>query len=356
MRIALVAPPFIPVPPVAYGGTELFVAHLAEALNRLGHEAIVYANGESTVAAEVRWYYRRSTWPPVGGVSESLKEINHTAWAIHDAAASCDVIHLNNTHGLAYSRFVDSPFVCTIHHPHEAALSDFYCHYPEVNYVTIARHCQRLEPMRSLRTIHHGIDIARYTFSAGKPSYLCFLGRIVPEKGLHLAIEVARKSGIPLKIAGEVQPLFRDYFEREIKPRLDGRFVEFIGEADFKTKNELLGNSLALLFPIDWEEPFGLIMIEAMACGTPVLALSRGSVPEVVKDGVSGYISTSVKDMVRRVVDLGKLSRSSVRRYVEANFSVEKMATKYLELYSSVVKEPVPSRLPPLTELEHPMA
>jgi len=153
--------------------------------------------------------------------------------------------------------------------------------------------------MPNVRTIHHGINISHYQFSSKKQPYLSFLGRIVPVKGVHLAIEVAKRAGIPLKIAGEVQPMFRDYFERKIKPQIDGRFIEYIGEADFKIKNELLANSLALLFPVEWDEPFGLIMIEAMACGTPVLAIPGGSVREVVKEGLSGNIRSTTDDLAQ---------------------------------------------------------
>jgi glycosyltransferase involved in cell wall biosynthesis len=351
MRIALIAAPFIPVPPVCYGGTELFIAHLAEGLNQLGHEAVVYANGESTVDAETRWYYRKSMWPPTGNFAETLNEVTHTAWAIRDASESCDVIHINNTFGLPYSRFVDTPFVCTIHHSHEQILSDFYCQYPEAHYVTIGEHCQRLEPMPRVRTIHHGINVAKYRFSAKKKEYLSFLGRIVPVKGVHTAIEVAKRTGIPLKIAGEVQPIFQDYFENKVKPHIDGKFIEFLGEADFKTKNELLANSMAMLFPVEWEEPFGLIMIEAMACGTPVLALSHGSVPEVVRDNVSGFVCSSVDEMVQKVADLGKLHPAAIRQYTQEYFSVERMANSYLQLYSSIAEEPASTKLSGFTKV-----
>ena len=165
---------------------------------------------------------------------------------------------------------------------------------------------------------------------------MSFIGRIAPIKGTHLAIEIAKRVGIPLKIAGEVQPLYRDYFEAKVKPHIDGKFVEYIGLADLATKNELLGNSMAMLFPIKWDEPFGLVMVEAMACGTPVLALRAGSVPEIVKDGVSGYAERNINGLVRRVRDL-RIAPAEIRRFVEENFSQERMARDYCALYTEML-------------------
>lgn len=337
MRIGLVAPPFITVPPRVYGGTELFIAQLAEGLQRLGVEVVVYCNGESTVSVEKRWLYQKAQWPIQGEVYDNLKDINHTSWAVRDAAESCDVIHLNNVPGLAHSRFIKTPFVYTIHHPHLDGLSEFYNHYPKTQYITISDFQREREPMPRVQTIHHGIDLSQYRFRDRKQQYLSFIGRIAPIKGTHLAIAVAKKSGIPLKIAGEVQPLFRDYFEREVKPHIDGKFIEFVGQADLEAKNELLGNSLAMLFPIQWDEPFGLVMIEAMACGTPVLALPGGSVPEVVKDGVSGYVCNNVDDMAARAQQIGSIPTYLVRQYVEEFFSLERMVSEYHQMYSRIV-------------------
>jgi len=151
--------------------------------------------------------------------------------------------------------------------------------------------------MPKLRTIHHGIDLSLYRFVESKQQYLSFIGRIAPIKGTHIAIEVARRTGIPLKIAGEVQPAFREYFEKKIRPEIDGKLIEYVGPADLQAKNELLGNSMAMLFPIQWSEPFGLVMLEAMACGTPVVALRGGSVPEVVVEGVSGHVCRSMREL-----------------------------------------------------------
>jgi glycosyltransferase involved in cell wall biosynthesis len=344
MRVALVAPPFLPVPPKKYGGTELFIAQLAEGLNDSGIDVVVYTNGESTVGVEKRWLYKNQQWPIRGEVFDNLQDFNHSSWAIADAAADCDVIHLNNVSALMFTRFVpDSKFVYTVHHVHEEQMSEVYEFFPKVEFVTISDFQRRHETMERMRTIHHGIDLSCYTLQSRKQEYFCFLGRIAPIKGTHLAIEVAKKSGIPLKIAGEVQPIFQDYFDAEIKPHLDGKFIEYVGEADLETKNELLGNSLAMLFPIQWNEPFGLVMIEAMACGTPVLALPGGAVEEVVRDGVSGYICHSVDDMVQRARETpGKFKGANVRQYCQQYFSVERMVADYVELYQALANEENP--------------
>ena len=336
MRIAIIAPPFIRVPPRMYGGTELFIAQLAEGLKQQDFDVVVYTNGESTVGVEKRWLFEREQWPLEGEIYDNLKDINHTTWAIRDAMADCQVIHLNNVAGLSISRFVDTPLVYTMHHPHLEALSRFFSYFPQVRYVTISDFQRRLEKLPHIRTIHHGIDLSQYRLQEKKEPYLCFIGRIAPVKGTHIAIEVAKKVGIPLKIAGEVQPVFRDYFEKQVKPHIDGRFIEYVGRVDLPAKNELLGHSMGLLFPIQWDEPFGLVMIEAMACGTPVLALPGGSVSEVVKEGVSGHVCQNVEEMVERVRG-SRFSAAGVRGYVEQSFSIERMVSDYAALYREMV-------------------
>jgi glycosyltransferase involved in cell wall biosynthesis len=343
IRIALIAPPFISVPPKRYGGTELFVANLARGLTKLGHDVVVYANGESEVPVEVRWIYATAQWPITGEFSETLKEMRQTAWAVRDAADGCDIVQVNNLFGVPYGDFTSVPLVHTIHHEHVEALSEFYSHYPRVHYVTISDFQRRRETMPNLRTIHHGIDLSGYRFRAKKQQYLSFLGRIAPIKGPHLAIAVAKETGIPLKIAGEIQPMFRDYFETEIEPHLDGKFIEYVGEADLEAKNELLGNSVAMVFPIQWNEPFGLVMIEAMACGTPVLALPGGSVAEVVQDGVSGFVCHSVDDLARHARNIGTaIQPSTVRNYAEQYFSMERMASDYARLFAAISRSTLP--------------
>jgi len=337
MRIALVASPFISVPPARYGGTELFIAQLAERLKKLGFDVVVYANGQSRVSTELRWLYEEDQWPIEGEIYGSLKDLNHYAWSIRDAWDDADIIHLNSTSGLAFARFEGPEFVYTIHHPHQDVLSEFYSYHPQVHFVCISRFQQAMEKLPLIRTIPHGVDVGTYKLQEKKQQYLAFLGRVAPLKGTHIAIEVAKRSGIPLKIAGEIQPLYRDYFESKIKPHVDGKFIEYIGEADMQAKNELLGNATALLFPIQWNEPFGLVMVEAMATGTPVLAFPGGSVREIVEEGISGNVRESIEDMVEAAKTIeGRFQPAAIRRYTEEHFSVERMAQAYAELYNEI--------------------
>jgi len=338
MRVGLIAPPLISVPPADYGGTELFVAHLATALQESGVEVVVYANGESTVPVERRSIYQRAEWPIKSAEDAWLRDLNHTSWAVANAEESCDIIHLQSPQGLTFSRFTTRPMVLTLHGAHNPKLSELYSFFPDVHYVCISHAQCREEDLPLMHTVHHGIDLGQYRLVERKQQYLSFIGRIAPLKGTHIAIDVAKRTGIPLKIAGEIQPQNREYFERKIKPQLDGQLVEYIGLADLATKNELLGNSMAMLFPIQWNEPFGLVMVEAMACGTPVLAMPGGSVPEVVQPGISGYICRSVVELAKRARDLN-FSPAAVRKYVEENFSTSRMASAYREVYERALHE-----------------
>jgi glycosyltransferase involved in cell wall biosynthesis len=346
MRIALVAPPFISVPPHRYGGTELFIAQLALGLHRRGHEVIVYANGESRMPCQVRWLYPHGDWPITSDPGSSLKDLNHTAWAIHDARGRVDLLHLNNAPGLALTRFVSTPIVYTLHHDNQPALTDFYRQHPDVTYVTISRFQRTHESTPRTTTIHHGLDLDLYRLVEHKQPYLAFLGRMAPAKAPHLAIEAARKAGMPIKLAGEIQPLFRDYWETQVKPLVDGRFAEYVGEADLSAKQELLGHATALLFPIQWDEPFGLVMIEAMACGTPVLALAGGSVAEIVEDGVSGWVCRDTDDMARRAGGPA-IPAARCRNHVARYFSLDRMVEGYERLYRSILDQQGIGKVPP---------
>ena len=336
MRIALIAPPFIPVPPVGYGGTELFVAHLANGLKGRGHDVVVYANGESRVDCELRWRYRHSHWPVREHAEAQLQNADHQAWAIHDASRHADLLHINDAVGVPLTTFVDQPVVATVHHPNEPLLSALYLKYPAIHYAAISAAQARGEPMPNVHVVHHGIDLAQYRAAAERDGYVVFLGRIAPCKGAHNAIAAAERAGVRLILAGEIQPLFKDYWERQVRPHIGGN-IEYVGEADLAMKNGLLSRARALLFPIEWEEPFGLAMIEAMACGAPVLAFAGGSVSEIVRDGVSGWICRDVADMADRIAG-PMVSPDSCRDWVSRNFSVQRMVDGYLAVYARASK------------------
>jgi glycosyltransferase involved in cell wall biosynthesis len=336
MRIGLIAPPFIAVPPTRYGGTELFLSHLACGLHARGHDVTVYANGESRLPCRVKWRYARTDWPLRDSMHGYLKNADHTAWAINDAGGWADVIHLNDTVAAPFTTFVDEPCVLTLHHPHEPALSEQYVKYPAIDYVAIGAWLARREPMPKLHVVHHGLPVERYTCRGEREDYVAFLGRMAPCKGPHLAIDAARRAGVKLKLAGEVQPLFRDYWEQEVRPRLDGDHVEYVGEVDHAQKDALLSRARALLFPIQWEEPFGLVMIEAMACGAPVLAFEGGAVAEIVQNGVNGWICRDLGEMVNRIWS-PQPSPSACRAFVVRNFSVDRMVDGYLDVYQRAI-------------------
>ena len=222
MRIALIAPPFITVPPKQYGGTELFIGQLAEGLKAKGLDVVVYTNGESEVGVEKRWLFEKSQWPIKGDIYNHVSDSTHTAWALRDAVDDADIIHINNATGVTFSEFIEQPMVCTLHHPLEPALLDFIAIFNASNMCCISANQKQNLGVANATVIHHGLDTSLYELRLKKKKYLSFIGRIAPVKGVHTAIAVAKKAGIPLKIAGEVQPVFRDYFETEIKPHIDG--------------------------------------------------------------------------------------------------------------------------------------
>jgi glycosyltransferase involved in cell wall biosynthesis len=338
MKLALIAPPFISIPPKKYGGTELFVAELAAGLQQKGIEVMLYTNGESTIDVPKRWLYEKENWPIHGETEASLTGLSHAAWAIREASREADLIHLNSAPGLVFSRFIDIPFIYTIHHAFEQNLADYYAMFPNVCFAAISEYQRKKLALAEARTIHHGISLSHYRFQARKQPWLCFLGRIAPPKGTHIAIEIARKAGIPLKIAGEIQPIYRDYWEKVIEPQVDGKFIEYVGEVGGEDKNELLGSSMAMLFPVQWEEPFGLVMIESMACGTPVLAMPGGSVREVVREGVSGHLRNTAEELALCAQNLN-IAPETVRDYAEQHFSAKRMTEDYIQLYSEVYRK-----------------
>ena len=339
MRIAQVAPLIESVPPHGYGGTERVVSYLTEELVRQGHEVTLFASGDSRTEAELIACAPRSlrTDPAV------MDPIAHGIFELECVAAEAhrfDVIHwhLDYFH-FPMSRRLGVPQVTTLHGRLDIPdLQPLYHEFSEMPVVSISNDQRAPLPQANwVETIHHGMPPDELVPIADSGDYLAFLGRISPEKRADRAIEVARRTGLPLRIAAKIDGVDEDYFERKIEPLLGAPHVEWIGEIGPNEKNEFLGHARALLFPIDWSEPFGLVMIEAMACGTPVIAYRSGSVPEVVTDGVSGFIVDDIDSAVAAVARLDEIDRSACRRNFEERFAVGRMARDYLRVYERLI-------------------
>jgi len=344
MRIAQVAPLFESVPPRLYGGTERVVSYLTEELVRRGHDVTLFASGDSST---------RATLVPV--VEHAMRfdaprrdvlgaEFIRQLGMVFARAADFDVIHCHVDYlAFPFGALTPTPTVHTIHGrldlPH---LAPVYRQFHTVPLVSISD-AQRapLDPLgvRWAGTVYHGLPVERYAFASEDQGYLAFLGRLSPEKQADLAIEIARRVGLPLKIAAKVDPTDQEYFDRVITPLLDDPLVEFLGEIGDDEKPALLGGARALLFPIDWPEPFGLVMIEAMACGTPVIAWPCGSVREVIDNGITGILVNSIDEAVAAVAEARTLNRAKIRHVFERRFSAEVMARSYLHLYARLLQQ-----------------
>jgi glycosyltransferase involved in cell wall biosynthesis len=334
MRIAQIAPLTESVPPRLYGGTERVVSYLTEALVDMGHDVTLFASGDSKTAAQLE-----SVWPTALRFDRTLRDpiAPHMTQMerVCREAGGFDILHSH----LDYWMFslltrTGTPAVTTLHGrldlPEIAAMYDL-TQAPVVSISDAQR--TPLPNANFVRTVHHGLPVNLLTPQPVRPQYLAFLGRIAPEKRPDRAIRIARQAGIPLKIAAKIDRVDQDYFNEVIKPLLDGPGVEMIGEIGDAEKPAFLSGALALLLPIDWPEPFGLVMIEAMACGTPTIAFRAGSVPEIIDDGLTGYI---VKDEAAAVAAVGRLDdldRGEIRKQFETRFTAQRMAEDYVQLY-----------------------
>ena len=335
MRIAQVAPLYESVPPRLYGGTERVVSYLTEELVAQGHEVTLFASGDSRTAARLV-----STYPRALRLDKHVTDhlVHHLVMLeeLIRLADRFDVIHyhIDYVH-YPVSRRLGRPQLTTLHGRLDIPdLQWLYREYRDMPVVSISDAQREPIPGADWRgTVYHGLPLALHSFHEQPGSYRAFLGRISPEKRVDRAIAIARRVGLPLRIAATVDRADRTYFEKEIKPLLQQPFVKFLGEIGESEKNAFLGNAAALLFPIDWREPFGLVMIEALSCGTPVVAWRQGSVSEVLEDGVSGYIVDELEDAVAAVEKLGALSRRRCREVFEERFSVGRMARDYLAIY-----------------------
>jgi glycosyltransferase involved in cell wall biosynthesis len=340
MRIAQVAPLTEAVPPKFYGGTERVVAYLTDALVELGHDVTLFASGDSTTKAELH-----AIWPRALRLDPTVKdhfvpifmELEMVARRAHEF----DVIHAHLDYfGYPLLRRLGVPSLTTLHGrldlPELPALYGLYGDMPVVSISDSQR--GPLPQANYVATVHHGLPQDSLHKGNGSGGYLAFLGRISPEKAPDAAIRIAAKSGMPIKIAAKVDKVDEQYYREFIEPLLSQGHIEFVGEIGEHQKSEFLGNAAALMFPIAWREPFGLVMIEAMACGTPVIAFNNGSVPEVLEDGVTGFIVENEQQAIEAVAKIGTLDRDRIREEFNHRFTAHHMAQNYLKLYSRLAK------------------
>jgi glycosyltransferase involved in cell wall biosynthesis len=343
MRIALISTPFVAVPPARYGGTELMIAELSEGLVLRGHDVTLFGTGDSTSSAELRYLYDEAQWPP-----NFLHDANHVSWAMQQVyEEEFDVVHAHSASALIYTRFTSRPpVVYTLHHSQDSDLSSFYRHFPDVHYVAISHDQLSREPSVSeADVVHHGLDPDKYEWRERGADYACFIARFSRVKGPHTAIDVAEEAGIPIRVAGEVHAVDTEFHERELAPRLRKDHVTMLGSIGMREKVPLLRDARALLAPIEWEEPFGLALIEAMLSGCPVVAFARGSVPELVEEGVTGFIARDrdeMREIIRPGGKLDSFDRRRCRERAAERFGRDRMVREYESVYAAAVESASP--------------
>lgn len=350
MRIAQLAPPYESVPPSHYGGTERVVSTLTEELVRRGHDVTLFASGDSRTSARLVPVVEAALWhrePPYRELGPFWAIVLGKVWKQID---QFDIVHSHLDYfGFPLVRCAPLPVLHTLHGRLDLDfLIPLYQEYREIPLVSISDAQRQPVAWANWRaTVYHGIELDAFTFNPHRGDYLAFLGRISPEKGLDAAIRIARRAGLPLRVAARMplqncdQPAVRDdqdYYEQVIRPLLRDRHVEVVGQVGGAEKNEFLRNAAALLFPIRWPEPFGLVMAEALACGVPVLAFNEGSVPEVIEHGVTGFIGTSEDDLVRAIDRLDEIDRARCRAEAERRFSPAAMVDGYERVYERLLE------------------
>jgi glycosyltransferase involved in cell wall biosynthesis len=340
MKIAQIAPLWERVPPVTYGGTELVVSRVTDELVRRGHDVTLFASGDSQTLARLE-----ALSPQALRLDPDIKE--HVMYElfetgeVYQRAAEFDIIHSHvGVWSLPLASLVSTPTVHTLHGIFTRDNRKVFSQHRMQPYISISN-AQRQLDLNYVSTVYNGIRIEDFPFftQPQEPHYLAFLGRFSPEKGPQHAINIAKQTGLSLKMAGKIDVVDAKFFEQEIAPHIDGKQIEFLGEVNHLQKAELLGNAAITLFPITWSEPFGLVMIESMATGTPVIAMSMGSAPEVIAHGVSGFVCQSYEEMAEIVPQALQLDRQKCREHVENNFTVTQMVNGYEAVYEKLVGE-----------------
>jgi glycosyltransferase involved in cell wall biosynthesis len=344
MRIAQISPLTEAVPPKLYGGTERVISWLTEELVALGHDVTLFASGDSCTSATLE-----AVWPRAIRLDGSIRDpmgIHMTMLEqVRRRADEFDFLHFHLDY-YPFSLFSrqTTPFLTTLHGRLDLPeLQPVFNTFSSLPVISISNAQRRPVPQAGwVRTVYHGLPADLLEPQLVKPSYLAFLGRISPEKRVDRAIRIAERCGLPIKIAAKIDKVDQDYFDEQIKPLMSLPFVEYIGEIADPQKSEFLSGAIALLTPVDWPEPFGLVMIEAMACGTPVIAFNRGSVPEVIDEGVTGFVVEDETSAVAAVSQLANLSREGVRQRFDERFTARRMATDYLEVYRELADQASP--------------
>lgn len=353
MRIAQIAPLWERVPPLAYGGTELVVSLLTDELVRRGHDVTLFAAGDSHTLAQLEPSSAKSLRSL--GVTHQEAEIYITRQLnqVFEQASEFDLIHSHiDLLGFSYAKRVLSPTLHTVHGIIPPDTEPLWRDARQLNFISISNSQRRNDlGLNYVATVYNGIDISIFPFYSQPDSspYLAFLGRISPEKGPHLAIEIAKRTGWHLKMAGKVDPVDREFFEQQIKPHIDGKQIEFLGEANHKQKCELMGGAAATLFTITWPEPFGLVMVESMAVGTPLIAMKMGSTEEVIEPGKTGFLCNNIEECIAALDRIGEIDRRACRDRVAAKFSVTQMVDGYEAVYQQLIAQSFASNLNPMT-------
>ena len=346
MRIAQIAPLTEAVPPKLYGGTERVVYWLTEELVALGNDVTLFASGDSQTSAKLE-----ATWPKALRLDGSVRDANALHIVMLERVRQrCDDEEFDFLHfHLDYYPFSlfsrqPTPFLTTLHGRLDLPEHQPVFHtFAKIPVISISNAQRRPVPQANwIRTIHHGIPEQLLTPRAVTPSYLAVLGRIAPEKGVDRAIKIAIRCGIPLKIAAKIDPADRDYYDEVMRPLMDHPLVEYVGEIGDCEKSDFLSGAIGLLLPIDWPEPFGLVMIEAMACGTPVIAYNRGSVTEIIDENLTGFIVEDETSAIAAVWRLAQLNRGAIRRQFELRFTARRMALDYLAVYRGLMEQAAP--------------
>jgi glycosyltransferase involved in cell wall biosynthesis len=346
LNIALVAPPEETVPPTKYGGTEFIVSYLADELTRRGHDVTLYSVGGSKTLAKLVEIFdqplrEKKDISDNPKLREAYKYIAQGRVISHISGQKFDLIHNHSSWRLLpFHKLLGAPMVSTHHGP---LVGEYYTKifelYKEASPIITISNSQRgdITNLNFLATVYNGIDVEAFPFNDAPQDYFALLARFSPEKGPLQAIHIAKKLGKRLLIGAKIDPVDQQYYEKEIKPLIDGAQIVYLGELGFEQKVELLKNAQALLAPIQWDEPFGLYFIEAMACGTPVLSIARGSAPEVVKDGVGGFLGRTEEDLVVAAARIPQLDRQAIRRRAEDNFSVTASVDGYERAYAKLL-------------------